>query len=84
MRLQRTLKDFVEQMRETRAGRLAAIGLILYLCSGLLVIAYPQSAARWISVIPFVTGNVAFIFAGLNIIRIEFDFMPRFLRGREE
>lgn len=84
MRGRRTFKDLLVQMRETRAGRHAIIGLTLWIGSALLGVAFEHNTVRWISVILFVWGGLAFIFGGLNIIGIEVDFMPRFLRSREK
>jgi hypothetical protein len=78
-------------MHETRADRLATIGGCLYLLSSIISFIRLSTggggqggALRWTSIGLFIIGNVAFIFAALNIVGIEFAFMPRFLRGRED
>lgn len=83
MRRRRTFKDFLKHMRETRAGRLAVIALVCYLSSGLLRIVF-ESKVKWLSMTLFIVGTLAFLFAALNTLQIEFNFMPRFLRGRVE
>lgn len=86
--VRKSLKEDWQHMQATRANRLAGIGLIFFFVPALLRIFVNRSTwfggIRWFAVILCGVGACAFILAGLNVIRIEFNFMPRSLRGREE